>query len=104
MSRRCSVCTSEAVEQVNRRLRDGEPFRNVAKQFALSAAAVYRHQRNHLAPRAGGALPAGVVTESTTDDEGLPPGMDLDIPGIGRGTLHGAEFLPDNVRQRLRRW
>ncbi len=104
MSRPCTVCLSEARPEIDQRLRGGEPFRNVAKQFALSAAAVYRHRRNHLTPRAGGALPAGVVTESIPDDgdgEWLPPGVDVDVPGVGKGRVYGLEYLPERVRARL---
>lgn len=49
MPRRCTVCAHPEVEEINRALVTGEPYRSVANRYeSLSQAAVQRHQENHL--------------------------------------------------------
>lgn len=47
MPRTCTVCPHADRQAIDSAVLSGESFRNIAKQFALSAAALYRH-REHL--------------------------------------------------------
>ena len=51
MPRRCSVCSSEHRNDVDRALVAGASYRDIAGQFGLSTSAVHRHAQAHL-PRA----------------------------------------------------
>lgn len=48
MPRHCSVCDLTEREAIDRALVEGESLRNVAKQFAISPWAAFRHKREHL--------------------------------------------------------
>ncbi len=52
MPRKCTVCEHEKVEEINRLLLAGVSLRNIAKQFAVTDAALFRHKRH---------IPAGMV-------------------------------------------
>jgi hypothetical protein len=48
MPRRCTVCDHPGSHSIDGALVTGAPYRSVAKQFALSESAVYRHKTEHL--------------------------------------------------------
>jgi hypothetical protein len=48
MSRRCTVCDHPERHSIDEVLVTGAPYRSVAKRFALSESAVYRHKTDHL--------------------------------------------------------
>lgn len=48
MPRRCTVCDHPERHSIDETLVTGAPYRSVAKQFALSESAVYRHKTEHL--------------------------------------------------------
>jgi hypothetical protein len=47
MPRNCSICEHPQVAEINAALVRGKSFRNIAKQFSVSVAALFRH-RQHL--------------------------------------------------------
>jgi hypothetical protein len=47
MPRACSVCNHSERAAIDEALRGGEPYRSVAKQFAASEQAVFRHKQGH---------------------------------------------------------
>lgn len=51
MPRNCSVCTHERRSEVERELVTRTSYRNIAKHFALSPAALSRHTKEHLPDR-----------------------------------------------------
>jgi hypothetical protein len=48
MPRRCTVCDHPERHGIDETLVTGAPYRSVAKRFALSESAVYRHKTEHL--------------------------------------------------------
>lgn len=46
MPRTCTTCTHPHRDEIDRRLLDGAPLRNIAKQFALSSASLFRHNKH----------------------------------------------------------
>ena len=48
MPRRCTVCDHPERHSIDEALVTGAPYRSVAKRFALSESAVYRHKTEHL--------------------------------------------------------
>ena len=46
MPRTCTVCTHPHRDEIDRRLLDGAPLRNIAKQFSLSSASLFRHNKH----------------------------------------------------------
>ena len=46
MPRTCTVCPHPHRDEIDRRLLDGAPLRNIAKQFSLSAASLCRHNKH----------------------------------------------------------
>jgi hypothetical protein len=48
MPRRCTVCDHPHRHSIDEALVTGAPYRSVAKRFALSESAVYRHKTEHL--------------------------------------------------------
>ena len=48
MPRRCTVCDHRERHNIDEVLVSGAPYRSVAKRFALSESAVYRHKTDHL--------------------------------------------------------
>ena len=48
MPRRCTVCNHPERNGIDQALVTGAPYRSVAKRFALSESAVYRHKTEHL--------------------------------------------------------
>jgi len=48
VTRTCTVCTHKDVEEINKRLVAGEPYRSIARLFEASESAVYRHKESHI--------------------------------------------------------
>ena len=46
MPRTCTVCPHPHRDAIDRRLLDGAPLRNIAKQFSLSSASLFRHNKH----------------------------------------------------------
>ncbi len=46
MPRHCTICEHPKKEEIDRQIVNGNTFRNIAKLFSLSAAAVYRHKEH----------------------------------------------------------
>ena len=46
MPRTCTTCTHPHRDEIDRRLLDGAPLRNIAKQFSLSPANLFRHNKH----------------------------------------------------------
>lgn len=66
MARTCLVCNHNKLNEINKSLIDNETNREIAKRFALSSAAVYRHRTNHLPPLLLKARQAGEIVEATS--------------------------------------
>jgi CMP-2-keto-3-deoxyoctulosonic acid synthetase len=47
----CSICIHAKRSEIDRVLLAGDSLRNIAKQFAVTSAALNRHKTNHLAQR-----------------------------------------------------
>jgi hypothetical protein len=48
MPRQCTICTHKQRDEINAALLSGAPYRSIAKRFAASEAAVFRHKQDHL--------------------------------------------------------
>jgi hypothetical protein len=48
MPRSCTICAHDERHQINVALVHREPYRHIAKRFAVSTAALQRHVRDHL--------------------------------------------------------
>ena len=48
MPRTCTVCNHRDREEIDSALLGGEAFRNLAKRFATSPTALFRHKRQHI--------------------------------------------------------
>jgi len=48
MTRTCTICDREDVEEINKRLLTDESYRSIAKHFEASESAVYRHKESHI--------------------------------------------------------
>lgn len=46
MPRTCTACTNPHREEIDRRLLEGAPLRNIAKLHSLSPAGVFRHNKH----------------------------------------------------------
>src|SRR5258708_36536298 len=46
MPRTCTVCPHPHRDEIDRRLLEGAPLRNIAKQFSLSSASLFRHNKH----------------------------------------------------------
>jgi hypothetical protein len=46
MPRTCTTCTHPHRDEIDRRLLDGAPLRNIAKQYSLSSASLFRHNKH----------------------------------------------------------
>jgi len=46
MPRTCTVCPHPHRDHIDRRLLDGAPLRNIAKQFSVSSASLFRHNKH----------------------------------------------------------
>ena len=46
MPRTCTACTHPHREEIDRLLLEGAPLRNIAKQFSLSSASLFRHNKH----------------------------------------------------------
>jgi transposase-like protein len=64
MPRRCSVCDHPERQKVDEALVSGAPYRSIAKRFALSESAVYRHKAEHLPARLAKAREAVEVAQA----------------------------------------
>lgn len=51
MGRKCTVCTHEKRQQIDKALVTGATHREVSERFRLSPSAVYRHKTGHLPAR-----------------------------------------------------
>ena len=46
MPRTCTTCSHPHRDEIDRRLLDGAPLRNIAKQFSVSSASLFRHNKH----------------------------------------------------------
>ena len=46
MPRKCTTCEHPQVEEINQALLNGTSLRNIAKQFSVTDAALFRHKRH----------------------------------------------------------
>jgi uncharacterized small protein (DUF1192 family) len=46
MPRTCTTCTHPQRDDIDRRLLDGAPLRNIAKQYSVSSASLFRHNKH----------------------------------------------------------
>jgi hypothetical protein len=66
MPRKCLVCESTHLKEIDESLVGNESNRSIAKRFGLSAAAVQRHKTNHLPKLLVKAKQAGEIVEATS--------------------------------------
>jgi len=64
--RKCVVCESKQLREIDKSLVNNESKRSVANRFDLSPAAVQRHKTNHLPKSLTKAKQAGEIVESTS--------------------------------------
>ena len=48
MPRKCSICAHKERDSINRLLVNSESFRNIAKRYGVSTAALLRHNQGHI--------------------------------------------------------
>ncbi len=48
MTRKCSVCKSQDVDEINKALVSSQSYRDIARRYSLDKSAVLRHKQNHL--------------------------------------------------------
>ncbi|MGI6308457.1 MAG: hypothetical protein ACOX1X_07690 [Dethiobacteria bacterium] len=46
--RKCTICEHAKVNEINKALLAGDSFRNIAKRYGVSTAALHRHKSNHI--------------------------------------------------------
>jgi hypothetical protein len=56
MARRCSICSRQDAEQINRALIGNTPLVEIAARTGLAQSSLSRHRSNHLAPQIANAL------------------------------------------------
>ncbi len=66
MPRKCLVCESQHLKEIDQCLVNNESNRSIANRFDLSPAAVHRHRTNHLPKILTKAKQAGEILESTS--------------------------------------
>jgi hypothetical protein len=64
VARTCSVCAHEKREEIDQALVTRTPYRNISKQFSVSAAALSRHLNDHLPARLAKAQEAEEVAHA----------------------------------------
>jgi len=64
MARPCTICIHDQRAEMDQALAAGKPFRYVAERFGTSSSALFRHKRDHLAPRLARALEAANGTRA----------------------------------------
>ncbi len=80
MPRRCTVCTHDKRDEIDQALVARQPYRYIAKQYGLSAAALVRHSDDHL-PAA--LVRAQEATEAAQADALLAQVCDLRDRALG---------------------
>src|SRR5215208_761205 len=80
MPRRCTVCDHTQRHGIDEALVGGNPYRSVAKRFALSESAVYRHKTEHLPAQ---LLKAREVEEVAQADDLLDQVRNLQAHALG---------------------
>ena len=48
MTRTCTICNHDDVEEINKQLLSGTAYRDIAGQFQISKSALERHKENHI--------------------------------------------------------
>jgi hypothetical protein len=114
MSRTCTLCPHLHRDDIERRLLEGAPLRNIAKQFSLSSASLFRHNK-HISKtlsharqeaeilRADGLIEKG-NRNATTESAGSRR-RDLErewtAPYLGRTCLLGWTIRPESGEVKL---
>src|SRR5215203_2994195 len=80
MPRRCTACDHLERHSIDESLVSGAPYRSVAKQYALSESAVYRHKTEHLPVH---LLKAREVEEVAQADDLLEQVSNLQAHALG---------------------
>lgn len=55
MGRPCTICTHAQREAINQALQEGDSFRDIAAEYAVSKTALHRHWQVHVAPEPANA-------------------------------------------------
>jgi hypothetical protein len=66
MPRTCSICAHSARDEIEARLLEGKPFRELAARFGTSSAALFRHRDAHIPERLMKARDSVEVSRATT--------------------------------------
>ena len=64
MPRTCTICTHDSRSAIDKALVRREPYRNIAKRFSVSQAALSRHLNDHLVPILAKATEAEEISEA----------------------------------------
>src|SRR5215217_9760338 len=64
MPRTCTICTHNSGPAIDKALVRREPYRNIAKRFSVSQAALSRHLNEHLVPLLAKATEAEEISEA----------------------------------------
>ncbi len=85
----CTICRHPDREPIERALLTGESLRNIAQRTGTSAAALFRHKRNHLPGTLAQAHLAGEVdrADSLLDDVGARAGRAERLYLVAEGIL-----------------
>ena len=66
MSRRCTICDHPDRVQIETRLLENAPLRNIAERFGISTTALHRHKESHITARLASAHAAQEATDAGT--------------------------------------
>jgi hypothetical protein len=64
MTRVCTVCKHKQLEEINKQLLNGTPYRDIAKHFELSSTSLHRHKERHIPTELSKAKEAREVAQA----------------------------------------
>jgi len=66
MPKTCSVCAHPGRDQIEAKLIEGKPYRDIADRFGASSSALFRHRQVHIPDRLVKAREAGEISKADT--------------------------------------
>jgi len=99
MPQPCVVCNHPELATINKRLLEGDPASDIAKEYGIIHVSVWRHKKNHLFAMSDEAISEAVLlNEKVTEEEGTGTVLeDVDAAeGITGEVLHKDEAVDPN--------